>query len=356
LTSESLRDLGRKQIVDLCGALSLSDQTARTLALFDVAAESWGQRASDRPWCRSDITDDSSPFEFSVAFDGDRPELRLLLEAQGEPAGARAHWGAAWRLSEELEKRFGASLDRARRVADLFEPSDDDLAFSLWHASSCKSTPPAFKVYFNPAAQGAPHAMPRIREALSRLGMTDSWEWLRDRPFTAHDRLLYLSLDLSADAAARTKIYVGHAGATASAVERFIEGTPGHQPGEAERFCQSMTLSDGPYTRRPPITCMAFRQGAPEPYTVTLHMPIRCYAPHDGVALERISSVLSSADAALYERAVRALSRRPLDAAAGIQTYVSVRRERGRPRVTIYLSPEAYCAAEPPASSPKASE
>ncbi|HEX4420666.1 MAG TPA: tryptophan dimethylallyltransferase family protein [Kofleriaceae bacterium] len=340
----TLHSLGRKQIEGLCGALGIMEQAARTQATFDMVSSTWGDRALDRPRFTSDITDDSSPYEFSVAFDGRSPELRLLAEAQGHRGTAREQWTAGWRLSEQLAHSFGASLDRVRRVAHLFEPESLGLTFALWHAASFRAQRPSFRIYFNPQARGQEQAMPSVLTALETLGMSGAAAWLRDRFSNGEHNPLYFSVDLSDCATARCKVYLAHPGATAEQIEQLTVGFGGHKPGELRAFCRTMTGSEGPWTSRPPLTCLAFREGSDVPYTITFHMPIRCYAPNEQVALDRISSLLTPIEALGLKRAVRSLARRPLDKTTGIQTYASVRHEEGRRRMTIYLSPEAYSA------------
>lgn len=340
----TLRSLGRKQIEGLCGALGIAEQTDRALATFDIASSTWADRTIDRPAFKSDITDDSSPYEFSVAFDGRTPELRLLVEAQGHEGTELDRWNAGWRLSEQLAQNFGASLVRARRVASIFEPKVQGLAFSLWHAASFRSAQPGFRVYFNPLAKGRAQAMPSVLTALKTLGMAGAAAWMKDRFARGEHKPLYFSVDLSDGPTARCKVYLAHPAANAERIESLISGHGGHQPGDIGAFCHSMTGSEGPWAQRPPLTCLAFREGSDAPYTVTFHVPIRCYAQNDAVALERITSQLTSDEAPAYERAVHSLACRPLDSAAGIQTYASVRHEDGRKRMTIYLSPEAYRA------------
>ena len=340
----TLRSLGRKQIDSLCRALGIVEQTDRTLAVFDIVSSTWGERITDRPMFTSDVTDDCSPYEFSVAFDGRGPELRLLAEAQGTRGTSREQWSAGWRLSEQIALRFKASLARARRIAPLFEPKSLGLTFALWHAASFGSTQPSFRMYFNPQARGRTYATQHVLAALETLGMGGAAAWLRDRFPQGEHNPIYFSVDLSNSPTARCKVYLAHPGITADRLESLIVGYGGHQPGDVSSFCQTMTGTSGPWPSRPLLTCFAFREGNDLPGTVTLHVPIRRYAPNDQIALERIASQLTAAEAVVYERGVRSLARRELDRSTGIQTYASLRREDGRRRLTVYLSPEAYSA------------
>jgi len=338
----TLRHLGHKQIEGLCSSLGIAEQADRTFATFDILSNTWGDRPIDRPRFKSDITDDSSPYEFSLAFDGRTPELRVLAEAQGSRGTAFDQWHAGWRLNEQLALGFGVSLARARRVAPLFEPKAHGLAFALWHAASFRSTQPGFRIYFNPQVRGRSQAMPQVHTALETLGMGGSAAWMKNHFAQGEHNPLYFSVDLSDSSTARSKVYLAHPGASADRIESLLAGHGGHKTGEIRAFCREMTGSEGPWTNRPLLTCLAFREGCDAPYTITLHVPIRCYAQNDQVALDRIANQLTPTEALAYRRAVRSLARRPLDRCSGIQTYASVRHEDGRKRMTIYLSPEAY--------------
>lgn len=336
---ETLRSLGRKQIEGLCGALGIAEQTDRALATFDIASNTWADRSLDRPAFKSDITDDSSPYEFSVAFDGRTPELRLLVEAgvEGNEGTAIDRWNAGWRLTEQLSQHYGISLARARRVAPLFEPKVGGLAFALWHAASFRSAQPGFRVYFNPQAKGRSQAMPSVFTALKTLGMAGAAAWLKARFAEGEHKPLYFSVDLSDGPTARCKVYLAHS------EDDAIDG-----PGT---FCRSMMDGAVPCVmKRPVLTCLAFRNDGDDgcPYTITHHVPIRCHVDSDEVALERIMRELTADDGRIYAQAVRGLARRSLSSGPGIQTYVSSRWENGRLRITIYLSPEAYRNATAP--------
>jgi hypothetical protein len=173
--------------------------------------------------------------------------------------------------------------------------------------------------------------------------MAPAWEWLSTHQLQQPaSELIYFSLDLAARPKARAKVYVAHQRTTPAAIEALMSRVPRQHPGEAAAFCELMTGSQGPFALRPIITCAAFCDGSAEPQTVTVHLPIRCYAGNDQIALDRICTQLSPSDAHCYRGAVLALAQRRLDSRAGIQTYISVRREQRARRTTIYLAPEAF--------------
>jgi hypothetical protein len=340
---QTFRDLAHTKLEALCDALGMGAQLSDAIRIFDLFGESWASRT---PTCwhpDSDLTDDSSPFEFSIALEDGQPELRLLAEAQSPLATPMSNWVTAWQLTEQLGSIFGVSLDRARAIADLFEPSDNDSVFGLWHAACLRpGRAPTLKLYLNPRARGEALVDASMEEAFARLGQSDSYAWLREHALLrgAKDRFAYLSIDLGDHPDVRTKVYVAHHEAVPSDVERVMAAVPGHVPGDAVTFCDAM--ASGPFCRRPLLTCMAFVAGKREPSTVTLHVPIRCYVENDQVVVERVRQFLSEMEADLHSRAVRGMASRPLGAHAGLQTYTSFRRVEGRKRLTVYLSPEIY--------------
>jgi DMATS type aromatic prenyltransferase len=347
LTQPTLGMVGHAKLEALCEALDMNSELGSASRLFDLLGASWAGRRLRSAHPASDITDDSSPFEFSLAVEDGAPELRMLVEAQGRPFTPAANWVAAWRLTEQLGQTYGVSLDRARQIADLFEPNHETRVFSLWHAACLRpGRAPTLKLYFNPMARGEAGVDATMKEAFARLGQSDCYEWIREHAMLRgdQDRFAYMSLDLGNHAEARTKVYIAHRNATSHDAERVMAAVAGHVAGDAVDFCDAMVGNHGPFNQRPLLTCMAFVAGKPAPSTVTLHLPIRCYAPNDQVVLERVGKFLSPVEAGLHERAVRSMASRPLEAGAGMQTYTSFRRVEGRKRLTVYLSPEVYHA------------
>jgi DMATS type aromatic prenyltransferase len=273
--------------------------------------------------------------------------VRMLAEAQGDGT-AMSNWAAAWQLTEQLGRFYNVSLARAHKIADLFEPTAAVSSFSLWHAACIRpGRAPALKLYFNPLARGEALGEETMREAFARLGQSDSFEWLQEHALLRghKDRFVYFSLDLGDHGEVRTKVYIAHYNATPAEVERVMAAAPSHVAGDATEFCDAMVGgSYETFDLRPLLTCFAFVSGRREPTTVTLHIPIRCYAQNDQDVVERVGSFLSPSEASLHTRAVRSIASRPLDARSGLQTYTSFRRVDGRKRLTIYLSPELYSA------------
>jgi DMATS type aromatic prenyltransferase len=303
------------------------------------------------PLWRSGISDDHTPVELSIGFDGTRADPRFLVESLGAAPTLQASWEAGRATSERLRDRYGAALERLSLVEDVFLPRNPEAHFAMWHAAWLRpGRAPLFKVYLNPAADGPERAPALVREALKRLDFGRAWGCLEAvlarRP--SLDQLVYFSLDLDDSAEARVKVYVAHPGATESDIEPLLALSAAHAPGDGERFCRAMTGMAGPYNARPLLTCYAFTgRDDTRPASVTLHVPIRSYVADDRVALERISSYLGDGLGATYRRVVEAVAHRPLEAGVGLQTYASFRGERGARRATAYLALEAY-ATEPP--------
>jgi DMATS type aromatic prenyltransferase len=343
---ETLGGCGHAQLLALGEALGMKSDLPPALELFDVMSETWSERSiAAGPAFASDLTDDHSPFEFSLAFDGLRPQLRLLVEAVGSPASLGSNWEASKRLSERLEREFGAHFGRAREVQDLFQPITSGLRFASWHAACFRAGAPAtFKVYYNPQAQGVGNAPALVREALAKLGFAPAWEWIAARALHGgRGHITYFALDLVDSTDARVKVYVAYPAATTSEVERLMAEAQEHRPGDARRFCTTLTRSEGPYRARPILLSLAFvASNVTRPNTITLHLPIRCYVDNDAIAMQRINSVLSRFDVPVYQRAVTSMAHRSLPDGVGLQTYASTQWSTAGQRVTVYLSPELY--------------
>jgi DMATS type aromatic prenyltransferase len=338
-------ELAGQGLASICDSFSVGGtERQRLMSMLWLMGSPWGdRRIGERPRILSDITDDHTPFEFSLAFHEGRPELRMLMEALPSDPLVQSRWEAGLDLNQRLARQFGCSLDRFHAIEDLFRPTDEWAKFAIWHAVNVGDKP-TFKIYLNPNAHGPEQSTALVRAALQRLGMPHVFDGLPEaRP--RRDRLSYLSLDLSDDDDARVKLYFCHHDATIADVEGFMELSRYHVSGEAAEFCRTASGGATRYEGLPIQTCYAFVGDDPCPDTVTLHFPVRSYADDDRVAMERISTLLPAAVRAPYQRMVGAFVGHDLEASQGAQTYVSYRNHRGQQRTTVYLSPNAYRAA-----------
>ena len=337
--SPTLLDLGTQHLVALSRVLGYpGEETRAACALFRRFAVPWGGRAvaGIPPWS-SDITDDHTPFEFSLAIEDGTPELRFLTEAQAESPSIQSNWHAARALNGELARDFGVELSRLAAVEDLFVPSGDCPRFAMWHAVCLPlGKAPEFKIYLNPQARGPAHAPHLVQSALARLGLGGA----HLPALGADDELRYVSLDLCAGAQARVKIYIAHHRASAERIEAAVSAVRGHSPGRATAFCRAMSAPTTSFEALPILTCLSFVSGNTQPTSATVHVPVRAYAESDQLIEQRVLGYMSQANGSVYRAALEAFAHRSLSMRCGMQTYVSLRMERER--MTVYLAPEAY--------------
>ncbi|GHF90261.1 tryptophan dimethylallyltransferase family protein [Streptomyces griseosporeus] len=367
----TLGSLTAGQLRRLCAVAGLgpaaADGYARTLvgALGPVA---------DRPLDLPPVTptflsDDHTPVEYSLSFTpGAAPALRVLLEP-GCGAGSLARSGRAGLAAvREMARRWNFSTAVLDELEDLFLPPAPEGPLALWCALELRpGGVPKVKVYLNPAARGAGRAAATVREALRRLGHRRAFDAL-----PAADGHLFFALDLGDWDEPRLKVYLAHQDLTARAAGGLSRMDPG--PGEAEIrafFHLATGTGTGPdlgagtvggtgavrLDRRPGQSCHAFTETASgRPSGFTLYIPVRDYARDDEEALARAEAVLDryGMDPVPLLAAVPALTaRRPADG-VGLVAYLGLAHQQGRPpRVTVYLSAEAY-AVRPPAGTPTA--
>jgi DMATS type aromatic prenyltransferase len=350
----SFREFGNSRIAALCQSAGFtSADTQKVQDYFTFMTSSWNSRlvGEASPW-KSDISDDHTPFELSIALEGSRPEIRFLIEAQNHPTTLQSTWDDGVALNERLNRTYGLSLDHFNRVKDLFEPRNPQARFSLWHAFCLKPDGRAeVKVYLNPQARGPEHANTIVQEALCRLGFANAWRFLSQVVMKrgAQDQVLYFSLDMGGQSVSRVKIYVAHKDAAPEDIEAAMSQAREYVEGEARAFCETIQGDDNKFSApRSTLTCWAFTSDDDaRPYSATLHCPIRCYADNDRDALRRIRTVLDPKSHAVLDRCVWALANRPLEAGVGLIQWASMRREGGKVRTTFYLATEAYGTVEP---------
>lgn len=388
--AHNLVDFGALRLRRLCQGAGFGKETEQVIAIFRRLLAPWGQMSIDPApeasrgkasrWI-SEIGDDHSPIEFSVAIVDGTPEVRVLLEVQGEEPTVESQRAAGVAFTERLEREFGACLTRFREVMDLFLPEDIDprSRFAVWHAA-CFSPghAPRFKIYLNPQAGGREHAQALVEEALLSLGFPRAWPLLgrtalRRGPLL--DEIKYFSLDLTDEPWARVKIYVHHHQATPEDLEVACSIARNYVPGEASAFAAAVSGGAPCFLLRPPFTCPSFVSGGPldpdgadgpeapegtaapdlddRPAETTLYVPVCAYAQDDAVVHERISGALRARgiDPALYQNVLATFANRPLADGIGMQSWVAMRRQRGRLRLTVYLSTESR-KVYPPGSVP----
>jgi hypothetical protein len=324
-------------------ALAIEPERQETAArIVRTCMQSWGPTAvGDSPTVLSDITDDHTPFEFSLGFRPDSIDLRFLVEARPATPKIEARWEAGLALLESLRREHGCDIHRFRAVADLFAPADQWARFSMWHAVNIGKKA-RFKIYLNPAANGTHSASPTVRAALRRLGLADAWSAIPQLR-SGLDEVKYFSLDLVDDARARVKVYFSHRNVDVDFLEMMLARAPGYVPGTAESFCRKLSGGRFSFDALPVQTCYSFVGAAVD--DVALHFPVRSYARHDGEALERVSGFLNEPHRSQYRELLTALTGDP-SRRRGVQTYASLWAGRQPRELTVYLSPQLYASAD----------
>lgn len=345
----TLHHLGLAKLVGLCQALRQGpEQTSRAVDVFETLTQHWAQASAEpKPAWPSDITDDGTPFEFSVSFHEGGADLRMLVEPQTQPTSLSSNWTAGLEINELLRERYGANNRHFDQVADLFAPGPGSNAqFSIWHAAVLRPDGTRlFKVYLNPRIRGASAARELVNEALARLGRRDVAERLAPALADDGSEPRYFSLDLEEARTSRVKVYVGR-NDNVEAIDRLATCASDLAPGEAAAWVERLSRRRDRFTARPILTCFAFDSESAAA-TATVHVPVRCYVKNDAESADAVCSFLSPLQAASFRRVLSALSPCSLEHNTGLVTYASLRRSSKGPRVTVYLAPQVYSFGDP---------
>jgi DMATS type aromatic prenyltransferase len=333
----------------LCRAAGFGDESEGVVHTFESLISPWGERsrAEGSEW-PSEISDDNTPIEFSVAIAERGVDVRVLFEPQAERPVLRDYRAAGIAFQQRLEREFGASLERYRQIQDLFLPEDMHGPFAIWSSAVfSRGCAPAFKAYLNPQARGSEYAPELVQEGLERLGFSAAWENLRDtvlRRGRELDELKYFALDLTDDAETRVKVYVRHHCATAEDLECASSLAESYAEGETLDFVREMRGSGERLNERAPFTCSSFVGRAIErPVATTVYVPVCAYARDDAAVLERVRAYMrrQGFDSSLYESIVNGFANRPLAEGVGMQSWIALRRFGTSARMTVYLATEA---------------
>ncbi|CAM5276057.1 Prenyltransferase OS=Streptomyces tendae OX=1932 GN=GUR47_22935 PE=4 SV=1 [Streptomyces tendae] len=344
-TGGQLRRLGA------VAGLSPTDVETYAHVLTDVLGPVAARPLSLAPPARTFLSDDHTPVEFSLSFRPDAaPAMRVLVEP-GCGADSLVHNGrAGLEAIRTMARRWHFATDALDALLDLFLPPAPQGPLALWCALELRpGGVPGVKVYLNPAAGGEERSAATVREALHRLGHGRAFDSLP--PGSGYP---FLALDLGDWAEPRAKVYVRHDNLTAGEAGRLCRMDSGPGSAAVEGFFRT-AAGPGPGTAglrgRPGLSCHSFTDpGTVRPSGFTLHIPVRDYVRHDGEALTRASRVLGhhGIDASVLDRALAALTERRPEDGVGLIAYLALAHQRDRaPRVTAYLSSEAY-AVRPP--------
>ncbi|MBT1094278.1 tryptophan dimethylallyltransferase family protein [Streptomyces sp. Tu102] len=340
------------QLGRLCDLVGIDAQrrTAHQRVLTDLLGPAADRPLTDPPASPSFVSDDHTPVEFSLTFPADGPPLlRVLVEpgcaARALPDNARAAWAAVGRLAAQ----WGYRLDELTRVSDLFLPPAPHGPLTLWSALELRpSGPPGLKVYLNAGSRGAERSMETVGEAMTRLGHGRAYESVRSylRPrFPERATFMFFALDVGPWAEPRVKVYVAHHHATAADAADATQLAPGASPERVAELCRRIG-GDEPFSRLPLISCYSFTATAADrPTGHSLYVPVRAYVRDDRAARDHAVELLRhyGIHNAPLDRALAALTTRRLSAGVGLIPYLSlVQVGRQAPRITVYLSPEAY--------------
>jgi DMATS type aromatic prenyltransferase len=352
-------EVGIEKLTALCESLGMNAKLDEVVEIFRAMTISWSDRqiGESVEW-PSDVSDDGSPFEFSIALDPDKVELRVLVEAQGKAPNLQSNWQAGLELNQYLATHYNVSLDRFAHIADLFVPTNTDAKFSMWH-SACfyPDKPSAFKLYLNPQSQHKSRSAAIVEESLVRLGFTHAWPTLAETAAQRgpdKDEFVYFSLDLAAHTHARVKVYLRHHDATPAELESALSAARNYVPGDAIEFCQAMAPDQTSFSAKPAISAFSWVESDNAmPSSSTLHIPISNYAIDDRAVCDRLDLyfIEHGLPVSTYQAAIRSSSTRPLETGIGMHSYTALRREQQQRRVTLYLNPEVNGVRHPATTS-----
>lgn len=337
-----------EKLKSICGILNFKDEEINAaLNIFNLMAGSWSDLTiGTKPRWFSDITDDSTPFEFSLSLNGEKPVLRFLTDNLSESNTLESSWAVGCKLNEKLEQDFGASIARFKQIKAIFEPHNPQALFAMWHGVDLeRGRQPKFKLYLNPQCRGINEAPVVVEKALQQLGFTKAWHCISQFALQRgeQDELKYCSLDLSHSTNARFKVYVAHKNATVKDLEAVLAANSYHEHGEVIDFCRATNDQEGVFTTHPVISCFAFTtEDEIHPFSSTLHIPIRFYASNDEIAMQKSHRILSPHDTSINKQVISCVADRPLAADTGIQTYFALKRQQHKKSITVYIAPETY--------------
>ena len=331
----------------LCRLAGVDPRSSGAL-LADLLGATGERPLADGPATSSDVADDHTPLEYSLAFRPAGPSaLRVLAEAQPLTPGP-ADLAAGYDFLGRQQGRPGFTLQRLDQVRDIFDSESPQGLFGIWHSVVFRGggAPPEFKIYLNPGLHGEAESPEVVKAAFTRLGLSTALPRIGQ---AGNDSFAFFALDLHDGPRTRIKLYVAHRDATLGDVVHAAGLVGGVDPDAVAAFCTAAAGHAGPFTGRPMLSSYTFTPGTSAPVGYSLYVPIRSYVRDDEEARARLMTVLRlhGLDAEAADRAIDAVARRPLRDGVGLIAHLSLRLGPPQPGVTVYLSAEAYRVSPP---------
>ncbi|MGW9309265.1 tryptophan dimethylallyltransferase family protein [Saccharomonospora azurea] len=355
INDPTLFDYTSRQLRNLCDEAGFpSSDSAPVDMLRELLGPGGDRRLSEGPLWPSDVADDATPVEFSVALDDTGENaVRILGEVIAEQPGMAANMAAARRFLDSTAERLGIPTERFDAVQDLFLPEDPQGKFSFWYSLIFRpNATPKLKVYFNPDVRGEHRGRELVAEGFRRLGMEDAYDAASEHSVQRgeKDRFTFFAVDLDDSPTSRVKLYISHYSATAEEAVRASQAVDGLDAESIRDFCRVLGGDTVTFGGRPLVSSYSFVEADPKrPGNYSLYLPIRDYVAHDAEARERVRAFLGArgSDPAGLDRAIAAVTDRPLDEGRGLLAHVSLRLGQFGTGTTIYLSSEGYEALPP---------
>lgn len=338
------------QLHRLAAGLDLGASADLAVELFRELTDPWNEKpVSVLPM--SDVSPDGSPVEFAAEISGHDPSLQFAIEPMATEGGPAGQVLAARRAMEGLANRYSSRADQWMGVAGIFLPAGAaQRHVAMYGAEISRSGLVGCKVWFYPSVTGWERAQSLMRQALALLQLEASWQAVQAHAWGGfgRSRPILFSLDLTAAAEARTKIYFRHYGARSEDLVDLL-APHGFEAVEILEFCRLATGGRPDFDVQPAVTCLSLTPGDPSG-SATLYVPLWVGESRDDLVRQRTHQVLTRLGhpTALYDRCLAGVARRPLSAAGGLHNYISLRPAPGQYRVKAYWSPELHSVNPPP--------
>lgn len=352
----------RERWIDMCDGLGLPRSVSEPVTdqVRDLL----------RPWADlpvgqespfpSYVADDGFPAEMSVKWSRGRPELRILFETLGasRPITAVSNQTAAVALTDRLAAEPTVGLDRYGKVADVFMPDTGQAAVPVpvWHSLAWRpGRPPAFKIYFGLYAVPLHERHALVGEAMERLAMGSAWADVRARVAQAAQadgverELEFFALDLDSSARSRAKVYYRNHTSSVAVLEQMASLARAHEPHRARSAFRALLGTAPDAAGETPLTCLAFRPGAPRADESTTYFRVSSFTTSDAEAAVRIGALMAheGIDPQRHHALLDAVAPRPLSRSRGLQELVSYRSLGHEGDVCVYFRFPIYPQPSP---------
>lgn len=345
-------DIAVSQFKTFLTNLRLTEESSREWELFfNTIILPYLGDGKTKKW-DSWVTDDNSPYDWSLVLTQDGIRLRIIWEPQNSLPTLDSMKQTSFEFLQVLSKQFNANTNVLQPILPFLK---SDWAKNSWFATEFGDEY-QFKIYFGGSTQEP------YKDIMETLNLKFAFDGLK-RCLTANHYIEGMSMDLADSTSSRVKLYIRLPEITPSQVVELLQATvhniddglleflehffPAIKPAVTELSRYGATDIKETYKASEITLTYYFLQGVEKPTHCRVHLPVRFYFQNDQQILDKVAQLAEKRFPATYPQYSKIVtqlsSHRKLSNHTGIQSTLSYScNKKNEVEFVSYISPELF--------------